>query len=137
MTQDAPADAPLPGDDMAEAARVVSWVFLLGFLFISSSARSVYSSHGADPSARFEALYTLGLVVLIWYWLTEQCRPYRASFPLDLAFFASSIGFLLLPYYLWHYERWRGILKVAVLGVGFFLSYAWSVALHYVLVWSE
>ena len=92
-------------DELVKPSKILSWLFLVGFLFISNAARAVYSSHGVNPSARFEVLTTLAGVTFIWYWLIQQCRPYRVAFPLDLALFASSLWFLVLPYYLWRCER--------------------------------
>jgi len=114
-------------------SKSLSWLFLVGFLFVSNAARGVYSSHGLKPSERFEVLCALGLLTFTWYWLTQQCRPYGASFPLDIALFASALWFLLLPYYLWRYERWRGLFKVAVVASAYVLSHAFSIGVHYIL----
>jgi hypothetical protein len=122
-------------DELSRVARILSWVFLIGFLFVSGTARAVYSSHGTTPSARFEVLTNLSFLILLWYWFREQCRPYRVSLPLDMGFFVASLWFILLPYYLWRHERWRGGLKFLGLVIAFALAQLFTVMLHHILVW--
>jgi hypothetical protein len=50
--------------------------------------------------------------------------------------FAAFLWVILFPYYMWRYERWRGLLKVSGLVAAYLASYGCSLALHYVLVWS-
>jgi hypothetical protein len=116
--------------------RALSWVHLVGFLFVSSLARAVYSSNGAEPSQRFEVLCAIGSLTFVWFWLEHQCRPHGASFPIDMPLFAASLWIVFLPYYMWRYERWRGLLKLSVLLGAYLASYACSVAFHYLLVWT-
>ena len=113
--------------------KALSWIFLLGFLFVSSSARGVYSAHEVEPSLQFEALCFISGINFFWYWLREQCRPYRATFPLDLAWFVWNLWLFLFPYYLWRYERGRGILKVLIVTGAVGLSLVWPFAVHFVL----
>ena len=44
--RDLPAKVDDP-DELSRVARILSWVFPIGFLFVSGAARAVYSSHGA------------------------------------------------------------------------------------------
>jgi hypothetical protein len=120
--------------DLRDATRALSWLFVVGLLFVSSAARAVYSSHGMEPSARFELLVASGWITFLWAWLREKCKPYEATFPLDLALFVWWTGFFVLTYYLWRYQRWRGLAKIAAILAAYAAAYAFSVALHYVLL---
>jgi hypothetical protein len=115
----------------AAGRRAASWILLLGFFLIDGLARGVYWMHGERPSARFEILAILGFVSLLWYWLMEQCRPHRVAFPLDIAYFAAALWFLLVPYYLWHCQRWRGLLKVLCVFGAYATCYGLGVGLYY------
>jgi hypothetical protein len=120
--------------DLREATGALSWVFVVGLLFVSSAARAVYSAHGVSPSARFELLVASGWITFLWAWVKEQCRPYEVAFPLDLALFVWWTGFFVVPYYLWRYQRWRGVAKVAAILAAHVAAYAFSVVLHYALL---
>ena len=126
--------ADVPDDEDDRTNKVQAWLFLIGLILIASAARGLYSSQGAIPSSRFELLERLGLITFLWYWLTTQCRPYRASFPLDLAFFLTGLWFIMLPYYLWHYERWRGLLKCLAIGTAYLVGRFLSLGMHYAIV---
>jgi hypothetical protein len=39
----------------------------------------------------------------------------------------------MLPYYLWRYERWRGVLKFLAIGVAYFVGRILSLGMHYAL----
>ena len=117
------------------ASRLLSWLFVLAFPLLIGAARSIYSSQGFEPSGRFEFLHAAGWMFLLWYWLKEQCRPYRAEFPFDFGLFLLLAWFILAPYYLWHYERWRGLAKVAGVAAVLFVSHLVALAVHYLMVW--
>ncbi len=117
--------------------RLLSWMLLGGFLFITGAARAVYSSHGELPSSRFELLANYGTLAFLWYWFSQEFRGHRATFPLDMGLFLGVLWFVLIPYYLWRYERWRGLAKLLLLGVLHFGAWAFSYAMHYGLVWLD
>jgi hypothetical protein len=121
-------------DELHGVARGLSWVFLIGFLFVAGAARAVYSSHGAGPSARFELLSSFGWCIFLWYWLREQCRRHQVAFPLDLGLFVMWTGIVLVPYYLWRYEHWRGLGKVGLLAGAYAASRLVSLTMHLMLV---
>jgi hypothetical protein len=102
-------------DEAPGAQQGVAWILLCGYLLIAGFARGVYIAHGAEPSARFALLVQGGLWLLMWYWFVQQLAPYKPAFPMDMGVFVVVLWFILVPYYLWHYERWRGIAKVLVL----------------------
>jgi hypothetical protein len=62
-------------------------------------------------------IYLLRFVSLFltWQWLEAECRPHGQTYPLDMGMFLYAAGFLLLPYYLWRHQRWRGVLKLVLL----------------------
>lgn len=121
---------PTTSEDMAAAARASSWILLVGFFLVMSAARAVYFAREATPSTRFEFLCALSFITFLWFWLKEQCRPHGTSFPLDMPWFAALLWFVLVPYYLWRYERWRGVLKCVALAAAYALCHALSLALH-------
>jgi hypothetical protein len=102
------------------------WLFLISYIFLTSVGSVFHSAQGHGPSGPYELLARLGLVVLLWHWLTDQCRPYRAAFALDMGMFIALVGVILVPYYLWRYERWRGVAKVAVLIACYIAAYLFS-----------
>ena len=129
----------IPADESvgSETTKLLSWMLLGGFFFISAAARAVYSSRGELPSSRFEILATVGALVLLWYWFSQQLKPYRVTFPMDMGFFVGALWFVLIPYYFWRFERWRGLAKLLVLGALYVGAYIFSVAMHYGLVWFD
>jgi hypothetical protein len=89
---------------------------------MSGAARGVYAAHHTEPSARFELLFSGGLILLLWYWFAQQVGPYRPKFPVDMGVFVAVLWFVLVPYYLWKYEHWGGLAKVVGLGAVYVLS---------------
>jgi len=102
------------------------WLFLVAFIFVTSVGAVFYSAQGTRPALVYDHLVRLGLAVLLWHWLNDQCRPYRAAFALDMGMFISLVGVVLVPYYLWRYERWRGVAKVSVLIACYIAAYLFS-----------
>jgi hypothetical protein len=115
MTTGQPDDAT---DDLYTATRPLSWLFLLGLTFVAHGVEALYSSQGISPSARFQLLVQIGWWTLLWYWIREQCRPYKATFPMDFGLFVWWTAFLVVPYYLWKCERWKGLMKLTGLLAG-------------------
>ena len=107
--------------DRVPTPRVLAWLFVLAFVLVVSIARNAYAAYGTEPSARFEVLAVVGFVTLIWNWVQQECRRCGAVFPLDFAWFLSILWFLMVPYYMWRFQHWRGIAKCGVL-------FAWHLA---------
>ena len=102
--------------------RALSWVLLLGFILIGAIARGAYASNDATPSARFELLTTLGLLSLLWFWFSAQVSAHQPRLMMDMGLMLLLFWFVLVPYYMWHYERWRGLAKVLSLCVAYVAS---------------
>ncbi len=137
MTRDLrPADGATTRE-FGDAARLVSWLFLVGYLLLSGMARGVYSSHEVTPSSRFEVLSVLGFTTFLWYWVKNECGPRGATFPIDFAWFMLLFGLVVAPYYLWRYQRWRGLAKFGILLIAHAVAYFVSLAVHYALVWTS
>jgi hypothetical protein len=115
------------------AHRLLSWVLLSGFFLIADVAQAVYSSHGVEPSARFHLVTLIGTGLLFWYWFTQQVAPYKPKLPMDMGAFILVLWFVLVPYYLWRYERWRGLLNVLGLGGVYLLAWVFSVVVYLAL----
>ena len=125
------ADAGRPTE--AGVRKLVAWVLLGGFLVIASCAQAVYYAKSAEPSARFQLLVQLGGLVLLWHWFIQQVAHYRPRLSSELGGFLVAFWFALMPYYLWRYERWRGVLKLLGVGAVYLLSWGVSVLLYHAL----
>ena len=109
-------------DELAGVSRILSWLFLLGFMLLMGVARGVYAAHGIEPSERFEALGMLGGLTFLWYWIKNEGHP-GGSYPLDFGWFVAMVGPFLAGYYFWRGQRWRGIGKVLLLGIAYLTTY--------------
>ena len=107
-------------------------MLLSGYFLISSMASAIYAAHGRTVTARFSAVSTAGLLVFLWFWFTQQLEPYTTKWPLDMGAFVAVLWFLLVPYYFWRYERWRGLLKLVTLAAIYFASWVVGVGLWWV-----
>lgn len=101
-------------DEDAAAAKILGWTFLLGCLALDAIGQALYTASGADPSPRFKFVMSWAFTTFLWSWLRSQCRPHRGTFPLDLWLFLFGAWPVVLPYYLWRHERWRGLGKCAL-----------------------
>ena len=119
--------------EASSVQRPLSWVLLLGFMGIVAIARGAYAAHGGEPSARFNLLATFGLLALLWFWFSAQVAPYQPRLMLDMGLMLLFFWFVLVPYYMWHYERWRGVGKVVVVCVAYLASIILSAVVAVVL----
>ena len=101
--------------DSSWSQSVLSWILLGGFLFVCGLAEGVYAAREVEPSGRYVLLTTAGLLVLLWYWFSQQVAKHKPRLMMDMGLFIVILWFILVPYYLWRYERWRGLAKVACL----------------------
>jgi hypothetical protein len=113
--------------------RALSWVLLLGFMGIVAIARGTYAAQGSEPSARFNLLATFGVLALLWFWFSAQIAPYQPRLMLDMGLMLLIFWFVLVPYYMWHYERWRGVGKVVLVCVAYVASLILSAVVAVVL----
>ena len=113
--------------------RTLSWILLLGFMLVVAIARGAYVSHGAEPSGRFQLVATFGLLALLWFWFSAQLAPYRPSLMFDMGLMLLVFWFVVVPYYMWRYERWRGVAKVAALCGAYVVSIMLSAVVATVL----
>ena len=89
-----------------------SWITLaVFFLGVNITEALLWRSGGEMPTG---AVYLLRFVslFLFWQWLELECRPYRQRYPLDMGMFLYAAAFVVIPYYLWRNQRWRGLGKV-------------------------
>ena len=107
-----------------------SWIFISGFFLITGAAQGVYAAHGEQPSPRFHLVTVLAMMAFLWHWFAEQMRPYRPTFAMDMGVFIVVLWFILMPYYLWRYERWGGLIKCLALAGIYVLSLALSWAIY-------
>jgi hypothetical protein len=69
----------------------------------------------------------VGTWLLLWYWFTQQVAPYHPRLPMDMGAFIVAFWFVFMPYYLWRYERWRGLLKLTGLAAIYLLCWTCSI----------
>lgn len=133
MTEEGVQATPVAEDGGAGVRKALSWTLLGGFLFIANFARGVYAAHESQPSDRFQLLTTLGFMALLWYWFAQQMESHRPRLPMDMGVFIVVLWFVLVPYYLWRYERWRGLAKVTALVVLYAASWLVAVVTGFLL----
>jgi hypothetical protein len=119
------------GADLVPVSRLLSWIFLLGHILLVAGARGAYAAYEITPSAQFEILAILGLMTFVWYWVTQECERCGATFPLDFAWFLAILWFVLGPYYLWRFQRWRGVAKCLIVCAWYLGAWVVSLAVYY------
>ncbi|MET0553265.1 MAG: hypothetical protein ABW221_09520 [Vicinamibacteria bacterium] len=120
-------------DESASAQRILAWAYLVAFALLTGLGRGVLFAAGGEDSARSALVMGFGFPVLVWVWLVSQGRPHRAAFPLDLGMFVAAAWPLVVPAYLWRFERWRGLGKAALALALYPLGYALTLAAYYAL----
>jgi hypothetical protein len=118
-------------DESAGAQRIVAWAFLVAFVVLTSIGRAVLFAAGAGDSPRFVLAMGFGFPWLVWVWLVSQGRPHRAAFPLDLGLFVLVAWPFVASAYLWRFEGWRGLGKVALVLALYPLGYALTLVAYY------
>ena len=121
-------------DEGAQAASILSWAYVSIFVFVASVGTAFYSSQEIDPSPQFEAVYQWGLLTFVWYWIACQGRLHRSALPIDAGLFVLLLGPFAAPLLLWRRQRWRSLLKTAILVAIFVAGYLLSAVLHLALV---
>jgi hypothetical protein len=116
--------------------RVQAWVLVVAFLFTLNGVGLASWNPDLEVSAGLQLILRALAIVVFWRFLEAECAPYRVSFPLDMGYFLYATSFLLLPYYFWRTQRWRGMAKLlAVAGIwagsyAFWQGVAWLVGLE-------
>jgi hypothetical protein len=118
-------------DESASAQRILAWAFLVAFVLLTGIGRGLLYAAGGEDSERSELVMGFGFPLLVWVWLVSQGRAHRATFPLDLGLFVMSAWLVVLPAYLWRFERWRGLGKAALVLALYPLAYALTLAAYY------
>jgi hypothetical protein len=116
----------------AEARRpwpVVPWI-LLTFYFLLVNAVTALCTPAEMPAATF--LLRVAAISVFWGLVEAECRPQRITFPLDMGFFLYVASWLVVPYYLWRAQRWRGLGKVLLIVAIWVVTYAVSVGLAWI-----
>ena len=107
----------------ASAQKIFAWAFLLAFAILTSVGRGLLLVSEGD-SWHLEIVSGPGFACLLWVWLVSQGRARGAAFPLDLGFFILAAWPVVVPAYLWRFERWRGLGKFALVLALYFFGYA-------------
>ena len=119
----------------AAGSRGQAWFFVALFFFVINGVGVLYWAADTEISGGQTLLLRALAIVVFWKLLEAECRPYRVTYPLDMAFFLYATNFLLLPYYFWRTQRWRDFgecLLVAALWTATFAAWqlaAWLVGL--------
>jgi hypothetical protein len=100
---------------------IAAWV-ALGLFFVAVDViEAIYWLAGANLAPGALLLLRGASLTLTWNWLEQECAPYGQTYPLDMGLFLYTIGFLLIPYYMWRNQRWVGVVKTAAL-IGMWLA---------------
>ena len=117
-------------DESAGAQKILAWAFLLAFTVLTSVARGLLLVSEVE-SWRYEMVSGPAFACLLWVWLVSQGRAHRAAFPLDLGFFVLGAWPLVVPAYLWRFERWRGLGKAGLVLALYPVGHALTLAAYY------
>jgi len=99
-------------------ARIQAWALVLAFFAVLNGMGVLYWTAELEVSAGLTLLIRALALVVFWKLLEAECAPYRIAFPLDMGFLLYASNFLLLPYYFWRTQRWRGLGKLlAIVGI--------------------
>jgi hypothetical protein len=123
----------LSGPD--KLVQLQAWVLLGGFFLVHNLTHVAYEALELEFPARQQFLFTFSLAPFLWYWLAQECRARGQSFPFDMGLFLLLAWWALLPYYLWKSQRWRGLGKVALLGLVWAATYFFSRVFSWILWW--
>jgi hypothetical protein len=121
-------------DEGTEAARILSWAYLLVLAFLTGVGRAFYASQEMQPSAQYEVVTRWALLTFAWYWIVCQLRARQGSLPLDAGLFVYILGPFAAPALLWRLERWRSVLKTAIVVAIFAAGHLLSVVVRHVIV---
>jgi hypothetical protein len=110
------------------------WILLTLLFLLTNGAAALRWGAGVSlpPGAAF--LLQLSAIPVYWRLLEVECRPHKVTFPLDMGFFLYVAGFLILPYYLWRAQRWRGVGKILLMVGIWTVTYVLTVGLAWVLL---
>jgi hypothetical protein len=93
-------------------SRVQAWVLVGVFMLLLNGVGVLYWAADLELSAGLQLLIRVLAIVVSWRLLEAECRPYRVTFPLDIGYFLYATNFVVLPYYFWRTQRWRGVSKL-------------------------
>ena len=111
-----------------------AWVLLTGFFLVHNLTHAVYSAWEREFPGGLRLIFAISFVAFLWYWLIQECRTRGQRFPMDMGLFLLMAWWIVLPYYLWKGQRWRGLGKMALLGVLWAGTYLASWAFSWFLV---
>ena len=104
-----------------------AWVPLGMFFLCGHAADAVLGFKGLEMPEGAIFLLRFVSLFLTWQWLDAECRPSRQTYPLDMGMFIYAAAVVVLPYYMWRNQRWRGLLKIggmmAMWGASYVLAY--------------
>jgi hypothetical protein len=91
----------------------LAWGFVGLFFFVANGVGAGNRAADGEVSEALRLILVPLAIIVFWKLLEVECRPYRVTFPLDMGFLLYATSFLVLPYYFWRTQRWRGLQKVA------------------------
>lgn len=109
------------------------WILLALFFLLTNGAAALYWASDAPLPSGAAVLLQLLAIPVYWCLLEVECRPHRVTFPLDMGLFLYVAGFLVVPYYLWRAQRWRGVAKVLLMALVWIVTYGLSMGLAWIL----
>ncbi len=108
-----------------------SWVALGIFFLFVHGASALLTLSNRDVLQGPTVLLRFASVFLVWQWMEQECRGRVGTYPLDMGLFIYAVGPVLVPYYMWRTQRWKGLLKTAGLVVMWAAAYLVASGLGY------
>ena len=106
--------SPAGGGDITGSPRQ-AWVLVSLYFLAANGVGVLYSAAGLEVPAGLTLLTQILCILVFWGLLEAECRPYRVTFPLDMAYLLYVTSLMLLAYYLLRTQRWRGAGKLVLL----------------------
>src|SRR5262249_2562143 len=88
--------------------------FLFVFLIITKFLTGVYLASGREPPPTFAAIYVLGFLWIIGWWLRDDSEKRKVSWVYDMGFFLYIAWPFILPYYRLKSSSVKGLLAVLI-----------------------
>jgi hypothetical protein len=109
------------------------WAWLaLAIFFCAANGADALLALGTLEIPRVQLLRFVSLF-LTWQWLEAECQPQGQTYPLDMGMFLYAAGIIVMPYYMWRNQRWRGLLKLGALvglwGISYVLAHGTALLL--------
>lgn len=103
--------------------RIMSPLFGMLSLVVLYTTNSVASGYyGEYPSPEVDLIYGLGFTLLLMWWVYVDRHERRYPAPFEFEAFVFFAWIIVVPFYLIHTRRWRGLPLIGCLFLAFWIS---------------